>query len=173
MPWDSYYDRRRKPGKNDELSLSLSLFPVKIPPPPLQLHHLFNLPYKHNYFFLMCRISSHFLYLISKFYKRNLPFFYMIKYEISCLKNTIFYPSINRKIRSTYSSYFLSIFSLILHLYQKISIFISLVISLFISISLCNISLSLSLSLSLYLPLIWFLVHSASLYFTIKSSLRI
>ena len=125
----------------------------------------------------MCVVYRHIFYLVSKFYKRNLPFFYMIKYEISCLKNTIFYPSINRKIRSTYSSYFF------IHLFfnppslSKISIFISLVISLLISISLCNICLSLplslSLSLSLYLPLIWFLVHSASLYFTIKSSLRI
>ena len=127
-----------------------------------------------------CVVYRHIFYLVSEFYKRNLPFFYMIKYEISCLKNTIFYPSINRKIRSTYSSYFfIHLFFNPPFLSKNIYLYFTRHLSLHFhpsssSSSVCNICLSLSLSLSLSLdsPLIWFLFHSASLYFTLNHLLE-
>ena len=89
-----------------------------------------------------------------------------------------YHPSINRKIRSTYSSYFfIHLFFNPPFLSKNIYLYFTRHLSLHFhpsssSSSVCNICLSLSLSLSLDSPLIWFLFHSASLYFTLNHLLE-
>ena len=86
-----------------------------------------------------------------------------------------YHPSINRKIRSTYSSYFfIHLFFNPPFLSKNIYLYFTRHLSLHFhpSSSSSNICLSLSISLSLDSPLIWFLFHSASLYFTLNHLLE-